>query len=155
MRVFPEFTGPMFAWPRVEVIPHAEEVLAELQDDWLLGLATNAVDSEQRDIRLALERVGLDRFLDRLYCYRLIGHRKPSSEFFDYILDDLGLALSKVMMVGDDFGADVLGANRCGIRAIWFNSRSDEVRTGEMYRTIHDLRALPAELDSLWDESGA
>lgn len=54
------------------------------------------------------------------------------------------------MMVGDDFEADVLGASLCGIRAFWFNERSDEVREGELYRTIHDLRALPQALETPW-----
>jgi putative hydrolase of the HAD superfamily len=26
MRVFPEYVGPMAAWPKVEAMPHAEEM---------------------------------------------------------------------------------------------------------------------------------
>jgi FMN phosphatase YigB (HAD superfamily) len=51
-------------------------------------------------------------------------------------------------MVGDNFEADVLGANRSGIRAVWFNEQGDETRTGEMYQTIHDLRSLPQALET-------
>jgi FMN phosphatase YigB (HAD superfamily) len=42
-----------------------------------------------------------------------------------------------------------MGANRCGIRAVWLNERGSETRVGEMYRTIHDFRDLPRALDEL------
>ena len=151
MRVFPEFDGPMVTWPQVEAMPHAEQVLAELRARSILAVATNAADSEEAEIRAALERVGLEMLLDKVYCYRKIGHKKPSKEFFDYILADLGLESSQAIMVGDDFEADVVGANNCGIRAIWYNVRADEKRESPMHRTIYDLRSLPKTLDSFWN----
>lgn len=151
MRVFPEYEGPMVTWPRVEAAPHAAEVLAALQSQWLLALATNAEASTEADIRAALARVGLDRWLDKIYCFRGVGYKKSSPAFFAQVLADLGLDPRQVVMVGDDFEADVLGANRCGIRALWLNVQSAEVRQGECYSTIHDLRALPAALTELVD----
>lgn len=142
MRVFPEYDGPMVAWPNVEAMPHAEEALSELHSRSLLAVATNAANSEEAEIRAALERVSLDKLLDRVYCYRKIGHKKPSKAFFDYIMADLGIERSQVIMVGDDFEADVKGANACGIKAVWFNSRTSENREGGMHQTIHDLRQL-------------
>jgi putative hydrolase of the HAD superfamily len=150
MRVFPEYDGPMFTWPRVEALPFAREVLAALYNQWTLAVATNAAASDERGIWAALDRAGLSQWLDKVYCFRAIGHRKPAPAFFDYVLKDLGLAPARVMMVGDDFEADVLGASRCGMRAFWFNERSNEVREGELYRTIHDLRALPQALETPW-----
>ena len=151
MRVFPEFDGPMVAWPQVEAMPFAAQVLAELRARSILAVATNAADSEEAEIRAALERIGLDMLLDKVYCYRKIGHKKPSKEFFGYILSDLGLEPSQAIMVGDDFKADVVGANNCGIRAIWYNPRTAERHEGSMHRTIHDLRSLPQVLDLFWN----
>jgi putative hydrolase of the HAD superfamily len=141
----------MAAWPKVEARPHAEEVLSELHTRTMLAVATNAADSDEAEIRAALERVGLNKLLDKVYCYRKIGHKKPSKEFFEYILMDLGIEKSLVLMVGDDFEADVIGANTCGIRAIWYNSRTEENRESPMHRTVHDLRTLPQVLDSFWN----
>jgi putative hydrolase of the HAD superfamily len=62
-------------------------------------------------------------------------------------LQDLGLTVDDVVMVGDSFESDVMGANRMGIRAIWLNERSAELRTGEMYRTIRNLSELPQVLE--------
>ena len=149
MREFPDFSGPMAEWPRVELVRHVPEVLEDLSKSWELALATNAVNSNEEQIWAALRRVGLNRFLGKVYCFRKIGHKKPSPEFFGYILDDLGLEGSTVFMVGDDFESDVLGAVRCGIRAVWFNEHSNEARKAKSYDTIHDMRSLPQTLVTL------
>jgi len=81
--------------------------------------------------------------------------KKPSKEFFGYILSDLGLEPSEAIMVGDDFEADVVGANNCGIRAIWYNSRTEENRESPMHRTVHDLRSLPQALETFWQSNSS
>jgi FMN phosphatase YigB (HAD superfamily) len=147
MRDFTEFSGPMKDWPRLEAIPGAAATLAVLHPDWTLALATNAADSYEKDIRLALQRVALARWLDKIYCFREIGLKKPSLAFFQYILDDLKLNLRSICIVGDNYETDVLGANACGMRAVWFNPHSLELRETDLQRTIHDLIALPACLN--------
>jgi len=146
MRVFPEFSGPMKDWPRLETVPGADRALAALHDDWLLALATNAADSDEADIRAALRRVDLERWLDRVYCFKKIGFKKPSPEFFQFILNDLRLSPDRVVMIGDDHENDVLGAVRCGIRAVWLNARGDGTRAGEGWRAIRSMSELPENL---------
>ena len=149
MREFAGFRGPMVNWPRVEVVKDVLKVLAGLHDEWKLCLATNAPDSHEEEIWAALRRAGLDRFLDKVYCYRKIGRKKPSPEFFEYVLRDLGVDKSRVIMVGDDFESDVLGAVSSGIHAIWFNERSKESKVGEMFGTVHDFRSLPQAVENV------
>ncbi len=124
MRVFPEYHGMMKDWPRVEAVPGAGQMLAALHRDWTLALATNAPDSDEEAIRAALGRVDLDRWLDRIYCFKKIGYKKPAREFFEAILKDLGLPAAQVIMVGDEYELDVLGAQSAGLRAVWFNQGS-------------------------------
>ena len=149
MRVFPEYDGPMYAWPRVEAVEGTMETLAELRPDWTIALATNAADSEEREIRSALGRVDLDRLIDRVFCYRGVGHRKSAPEYFDRVLADLGIEANHAVMVGDDFEGDVLSANRCGIRAIWYDKNGTDEKTGAMHRTIHALSELSEALELL------
>ena len=149
MREFPEFSGPMVDWPHVEPVEHALETLDLLRKSWMIALATNAVASNEAEIWAALRRVQLNEVIDKVYCFRTIRYKKPSAEFFGYVLNDLGLDRSRVFMVGDDFEADVMGAVRCGIHSVWFNHRSRELRETEMYTTIHDLRLLPETLTRL------
>ena len=146
MRDFKEFHVPMKDWPHVEAIPGAAEILSSLHADWSLAIATNADISTEADIRAALNRVKLDKWVGKIYCFKNIGHAKPSLEFYQFILHDLDLPLKSIFMVGDNFEADVLGANRCGIRAVWFNARDMESRSSEMVKTIHHLKELPSIL---------
>lgn len=149
MRVFPEHEGPMLDWPQVEAVDGIRETLTELRPDWTVVLATDAADSEEREIWAALARTGLDELIDRVYCFRGVGHRKSAPEYFQSVLTDLGIDAKDAVMVGDDLEADVLSANRSGIRAIWFRENSAERATGVLHRTIHDLRELPEALDLL------
>ena len=153
MRDFPEFSGPMAAWPHVEALPNVKEILIELRPQWTLALATNSVDSDETAIWEALDRVGLRSLLDKVYCFHAIGHSKPSPDFFEYIVKDLGMDRRRMVMVGDGFEKDVLGANQSGIRGIWFNELSTEVKVGKMHTTIFDFRSLPAALTSFSIES--
>ena len=153
MRDFPEFSGPMAAWPHVEVLPNVKEVLVELRPQWTLALATNSIDSDETEIWEALDRVGLRALLDKVFCFQTIGHSKPAPDFFDYIVKDLGVDRHRMVMVGDGFEKDVLGANRSGIRGIWFNESSTEVRIGKMHRTISNFQSLPDTLTSFGIES--
>jgi len=160
MRDFREFSGPMSMWPRVEALPYVSEALAELHPRWILALATNAVDSNEKDIAQALQRADLVRFIDRIYCYRGIGHKKPTPQYFNHVLSDLQLDRDQVVMVGDDFASDIAGANQSGIRAIWFCEQSDEqsieqscVQTIEQpidnnYRIIRNFRELPSTVET-------
>ena len=149
MRVFKEFSGPMKDWPRLEAVPGAADMLAALHPKWTLALATNADDSDETDIRAALQRVSLDQWLDKVYCFRKTGYKKPSVAFYQAILDDLQLAPRSICMVGDNYEVDILSANACGIRAIWFNEHTLALHTGELRRTVHELAGVPGCLEDL------
>ncbi len=143
MRDYSSFDGPMKDWPVVEAMPAARETLALLHPDWTLALATNAEASEEADIREALQRVDLDQYLDKIYCFRRIRAKKPSREFFRYILRDLDLDPSRVIMIGDSYENDIQGAVASGLHAIWFNFQTLEVRMDDLSRTVHRLSEIP------------
>lgn len=146
----PEYSGPMATWPRVEMVANARDTLECLRvRGWQLALATNADDSQETDIRAALARVGLNEFIDRVYCSRTVGHKKPSLEFFEHIERDLGRSAADVVMVGDNYGVDIVGANAAGIRAVWLCRASCSVPAGVMHRVIADLSELP-DLLAAW-----
>jgi putative hydrolase of the HAD superfamily len=143
MRDFPEFQGPMKDWPRLEALPHAAETLATLSPNWNLALATSADVSSEGDIRIALDKVNLGQWLERIYSFTNTGLRKTSPDFYNFILKDLGLSPQNVIMIGDHFEADVQVPNRCGMRAIWLNETTAEEREGPLFRTVHNLAEVP------------
>jgi FMN phosphatase YigB (HAD superfamily) len=147
MRDFREFSGPMHLWPEVAVMPGVVDALNVISQGRVIGLATNAVDSSEEEIRMALRRVELDRLVNRIYCFRKTGFMKPSRKFFEFILRDMDLDRSEMIMVGDNFEKDIIGATRCGIFAIWLNLESLEHRAGILYETILSLDELPAVVE--------
>lgn len=148
MRVFPGYRGKMRDWPRVEEIPGARKALHSLHGRIGIALATNAADSEEADIRQALERGDLNSFIKRIYCFKSVGAKKSSPEFFDYVARDLHTAPDRLVMVGDEYAEDVEAALAAGLRAVWFNESSEEVRTGHNLATLHHLDHLPALLQT-------
>jgi putative hydrolase of the HAD superfamily len=138
----PRMDTPMCQWPMVEIVDGAEEVLRALHARRTIVMATGAAQSGEADIRAALQRVNLAHFFDRIFCFKNTGLRKPSVEFYRYILEALQTSPADVLMVGDNFASDILGANRLGIAGVWLNHRDAEDRSGEQYWTIHHLRDL-------------
>jgi putative hydrolase of the HAD superfamily len=136
----------MCTWPKVEVVPGAQEMLAELAPRAGLALATNAADSQEHQIRLALAAAGLEHPIQRIFCLRSVGHKKSSPPFFAHVMTQLDLPADRLVMVGDDFEQDVTAANAVGIKGVWFNEKSHETREGVDHLTIHNLRELPARL---------
>lgn len=150
MRVFPNFTGPMITWPRVEAIPSASSTLALLQPHFIICLATNAADSNEAEIRSALARVELEHYFDHVFCYRKIGYQKPQPEFFRFIVEELDLPLSNIVMIGDDYEVDILSAVSYGLRAVWLRDSSNPVTTHPQIQVLHSLDQLPTALSNFF-----
>lgn len=121
MEDMPANKGPMHQWPRIRIVPGAATVLAALSQKTPCHLATNAADSTEKEIRKALARAGLDRYISEIFCYRSIGQKKPNAAYFEAVLKKLGAPRAQVLLVGDSLEDDVRGALRSGLEAVWFN----------------------------------
>jgi FMN phosphatase YigB (HAD superfamily) len=146
MRELPGSLGPMHLWTQVEVVPGAVDALTLVGQNRVVALATNALDSSEENIWAALSRVSLDTLVNKVYSFRKIGRLKPSRAFFEYILRDLNIDAKEIVMVGDDYEKDILGANKCGIYGVWLNQISNLKRTGRLHDTIYSLKDLPETL---------
>ena len=142
MRDDPDSSVPMVQWPAVQAVDGIAEVLAQLHASGRTCiLATSAAISDEAQIRAALARADLDHYFSRIYCFKNTGLSKGEA-FYRHILEDLGLPASSALMVGDSFEKDVLAPNGAGIYAVWFNPRSDEVKSGENHITVHSMKEL-------------
>lgn len=136
---------PMVRWPEVSATDGARELLEALaRDGRTLCIATNAVDSQPEEIRAALARVGLDRHVARIFCFREIGARKDTQAFWEQVTRRLEAAPEAVLMIGDSLEQDVIAPMRAGIRSIWFNPAGLMPPPGAAVATIGHLdEALP------------
>ena len=93
-----------------------------------------------------------------------VGEEKPSSKMFRTAMDQLGLEdndRSRILMVGNNLGRDILGANRFGIRSAlmaWSPRYRMEPKCPEEtpdYRLerVPDLLALAEKLESVLESA--
>ena len=131
-----------------ELFPETRPVLENLRAaGYRLGLISN-----NNDLLLkVLEYHELDRLLDTVTYSQEVGAEKPAREVFEKALERAHCAPSEAVHVGDSVRADVEGARRSGLQAIWLNRR-DEPSSVECL-TIHSLNELPAVLELINDAS--
>ena len=99
------------------------------------------LDRLSRDRRLALisnwplalsidrfvETAGWRRYLAAVVVSHRVGVIKPESAIFEVAARELGLESGpEILHVGDDLGADVVGAHRVGWRAAWIRVRPED-----------------------------
>lgn len=72
------------------------------------------------------------------------GFKKPHPLIFNQALGKAGAIASKALMIGDTFEADIIGAERVGMRTIFFNYRKQEIP--ERYTVVNKLLELRAHL---------
>jgi len=140
----PECLGPMYLWPSVDLCDGAAETLAMLCPHYKCHLASNAADSTEEEIRMALQRGGIDSFISEVFCYRSLGFEKPSKAYFSAILARLNCEREEVLMIGDSWEKDIIGAQSSGIDAVWITP--SETSRSDSAKVIHRLSDLPSVL---------
>lgn len=140
---FPEMTGKMKGWPKVQMQPEADKVLAELSQSARLFVATGAADSTESDIRAAFDRVGLCAYLEGYFCQSNLGIGKGTPRFYQAIIRQLGITPDQCTMVGDHFEKDIAPALEAGLKAIWLtDQRGPAEHRGQQFLKINSLNEL-------------
>jgi HAD superfamily hydrolase (TIGR01662 family) len=129
MEDLPGMTGAMADWPEVAATPGIRDVLAALDGKVILGIATNAGESDGSAVCKALARVDLDRFFAKVFTARDLHSRKPDPAFFQSMAEQMGCSMEECLMVGDSLEYDADGAARAGMHAIWLKRSGETVST--------------------------
>jgi putative hydrolase of the HAD superfamily len=136
--------------------PDAVGVLRELAGRGLrLGAFSNA--THDPFIQRLVDRLGFRPWLDPALTSAATGIRKPDPAAFAPFLAAWELPAGEVAMVGDTFEADIVGAQRAGLRAVWIPVRDDANQEGaaaadsslQPDATLQRLADLPACLSAL------
>jgi 2-haloacid dehalogenase len=128
-----------------ELVEGAAELLEELHRCYRLAIVTNGLRAVQRG-RLARSRIR-DQ-VEELIISEEIGHAKPAPEFFAAAFARLGNpSRREVLMIGDNWSSDIVGAAGYGIDACWYNpGRQPRPPEPPILLEIASLRELPAWL---------
>lgn len=109
-----------FTWEKergVEPLEDALDVIHKLLKRGVrLGLITNGSGDFQRR---KLRRYSLEPLFEVIFVEGEFGVGKPHPSIFRAALDKMGIQPEQVLMVGDNFEADILGASTVGIDGVW------------------------------------
>jgi len=136
----PNQTGSMCDWPQIHAVEGAKACLQRLSHHAQCHLATNAEDSTEAQIRLALKRAGLSEHINHIFCRENLGVGKTDVSYYQKITDKLNVNPDQVTMVGDSLERDVHQALKAGIKAVWFNPKNRHVEAD--IRSIYKLSML-------------
>ena len=126
--------------------------LRKLEDDgYRLGLISNAGDDQ--DVQQLARRFGIDHYFDFILTSAACSYRKPHPRIFELALSNWYFLPAEAVMVGDNLDADIRGAQKVGLYAIWLSRRAGRI-TGDQLSvqpdaSLSSLYELPAFLDRL------
>jgi HAD superfamily hydrolase (TIGR01509 family) len=103
----------------LESSPESREVLSRLAGERPLALVSNYPDGDA--IRESLDHVGLAHYFSSIVVSGDLGRVKPHSAPFERALEELGCRPDEVVHVGDNWLADIQGAKRLGMAAVWMS----------------------------------
>ena len=151
MKEFPVYDGPMADWPEVAEVDGAVEALEALVGRYSMVVATNASISTAGQVWKALKRVGLGEYFKAVFTWRELGAKKPDPAFFHSIESVVGHPAHEMVMIGDGYSRDVLGAKTAGWRAVWYNPEGLAAPGLVPFQDtdIRDLRDLPQAIQHL------
>lgn len=104
-------------WPKMtEFFPETQSILASLRGRYKLGVITNYMDGPI--CQVVFDKLGYRELFDSLVVSAEVGYRKPAEVIFEAALKETGSSPENSVMVGDTYEADIVGANRMGMRSM-------------------------------------
>jgi putative hydrolase of the HAD superfamily len=117
-------------------VPGAIALLRRLRSTGIqIGVVTNhEIEPQIEKIRA----IGVESLVDHLTISEAVGAAKPDPAIFEAALRAASVPASAAVMIGDSWENDVMGAQRAGIRPIWFRRE----RGGPRDRSVTSLRSF-------------
>lgn len=157
-RVLNEAVAAMFKVTEAcwKVEPDTHETLTILRTQgYRLGLISNA--SDLPDLIRLVKNAGLRKYFSAIVVSAAEKIRKPDPRIFTKALNLMGSTPSTSIMVGDTLTADILGAQKSGLRAVWVTRRANRPENARVQSLvipdwkITQLSELILLLDSIQD----
>lgn len=112
------FRTSMFS--HLSLFPEVQDSLQKLLRHFRLAVITNGMETAQKE---KISHLGLAPYFETVVASATVGEGKPGAQIFNSALDSMDITACQAVMVGDALQADILGAQSCGIRAIWLNRK--------------------------------
>ena len=127
---------------RIKPFPGTEETLKALKARGIrIGVCSdNTAELQFRKLRV----LGLWKYMDFVVTSAEAGVEKPSPKIFERALSKAGCAPEECLFVGDVYEKDVLGPEKAGMKALWFNTTHKPSREG-----VSEIRSFGEILEHL------
>jgi putative hydrolase of the HAD superfamily len=103
-------------------VPGMIELVRELR---CAAVPVAVLSNSEGHLAELIDELGLADLFDAVADSGKLGIEKPDPAIFAWTAARLGVASPQVVHVGDSLQADVLGALRAGMRAVWFTTRGE------------------------------
>lgn len=113
------------------------DILDYLYPNYRLHIITNGFSEVQYN---KIKNSKIDHYFKTITDSEKVGVKKPHPNIFEFALDLAEASKDSSIMIGDNLEADVLGALNCGLDAICFNIKNENV--GAEVKQIRNLLQL-------------
>ncbi len=76
------------------------------------------------ELEMLVDYLGLNRLIKKIYNSAHIGYEKPNSQIYKFLINDLKVPPTEIIMVGDNYISDITGARSNGLNAILVRSQN-------------------------------
>ena len=121
------------------------DILPLLKKSQQNGFTNIILSNHIPELETIVDYLGISELFFKIYSSGLLGYEKPNKEIFNHVVNDLGIERKNIIMIGDNYRADIGGALRSQIKAILVRKENDKD-----YRWYcPDLTQLPDVLKEL------
>ncbi|MGC1205499.1 MAG: YjjG family noncanonical pyrimidine nucleotidase [Flavobacteriaceae bacterium] len=117
------------------------EILDYLNQNYNLHIITNGFEEVQHK---KLTRSKIIHYFDTITNSEMVGVKKPNPKIFNYALKQANAEITKSIMIGDSYEADILGAKSIGMEVIFFDVNNTIIDTN--VKQINNLISLKSYL---------
>lgn len=117
------------------------EILNYLKEKYSLHIITNGFKAVQF---LKLKNSKIEPYFKTVTTSEEVGVKKPNPKIFIHALQKAETSAENSIMIGDTFEADILGAEKVGMKTIFYNCRNETIPGN--YNTIHSLKEIEFNL---------
>lgn len=95
-----------------------EETYEVLEDLNNLGYDCHILSNHVPELENIIEKLNIRKYIKNIYNSAFIGYEKPNYKIYQHVINDLKKDPKDIIMIGDNYIADVVGAKSNGINAI-------------------------------------
>ncbi|MDE6275551.1 MAG: YjjG family noncanonical pyrimidine nucleotidase [Clostridia bacterium] len=129
------------------IINGARAFLRRASQNHDLYCVTNGITRTQK---MRMKSSGLGMYFKKLYISQEINMAKPSREFFEYVIADIGLSdLNDVYIIGDSLTSDIQGGINSGIKTVFFNKENKQIKDIRPDFEVKGYRELEKLIENL------